>query len=145
MSNMNLLGEHILGIANQKKGRISNLQLQKVLYFIIGDYIAVHGIDDFIEDTYDERMEAWKYGPVLKSEYDKNRIYGSMKIRKPGEIQEELNTFNIFINQRIMQNIGDLIDESHEHDKWKNNKEDILKKEKKIYYDLEDFENEFSA
>ncbi|HDH4577414.1 TPA: hypothetical protein PI184_002771, partial [Staphylococcus aureus] len=82
---MSSLASHTINVANNSRGRITNLELQKVLYFIIGDYISNHGIDEFIRNVYDERMEAWQYGPVLRSEYFKNSIYGSTKIRRNPE------------------------------------------------------------
>lgn len=87
-------------------------------------------------------MEAWKYGPVLRGEYNRNSIYGSMKIRREGRANKNFEIFNEFIGKRIHQDIGDLVDESHEHSKWKNNEDNILKRNKTIYYTLEDFVNE---
>lgn len=145
MNNMSKLAEHIIAIANQEVDRITNLQLQKVIYFVIGDYIAANGLDSFIRDLYDEKMEAWQYGPVLRSEYFKNSIYGSMKIRRDVEMFEEMHAFDDFINNRIRESLGSLIDESHEHSKWKNNKSCIILNTKPIYYELEDFEYEFAS
>lgn len=142
---MSSLASHTINVANNSRGRITNLELQKVLYFIIGDYISNHGIDEFIKSVYDEKMEAWQYGPVLRSEYFKNSIYGSTKIRRKAEYNDEYNVFDKYINQRINENLGDLIDDSHKHRKWRENKEDILNQHKRIFYDLEDFEYEFSA
>jgi len=143
--NMSKLATHKINVANKENGRISNLQLQKVLYFIIGDYISEHGINEFIQDIYDEEMEAWQYGPVLRDEYFKNNIYGSSKIRRDVEYFEEFKVFDKYIKERINTPLGDLIDESHKHKVWLENQEEIVNKNGTIYYKLKDFENEFSA
>ncbi|WP_204243427.1 Panacea domain-containing protein [Mammaliicoccus sciuri] len=143
--NMSKLATHIINLANKENGRITNLQLQKVLYFVIGDYIKEHGINKFIENVYDEKMEAWQYGPVLRNEYFKNSIYGSSKIRREVQNYKEFEVFDEYIKNRIDCSLGELIDESHEHKRWADNQEMIIKQNKTIYYNLEDFENEFRA
>lgn len=66
MSNISLLSDHVIAYANQNDNKISNLQLQKVLYFIIGDYISEYGIDSRIKEIYDDKMEAWKHGSMAR-------------------------------------------------------------------------------
>lgn len=143
--NMSKLATHIISVANKENGRITNLQLQKVLYFVIGDYIKEHGIDEYIENVYDKKMEAWQYGPVLRDEYFKNNIYGSSKIRREVQCYKEFEVFDEYIKNRIDCSLGELIDESHKHQLWAQNQEAIINQNKIIYYKLEDFENEFRA
>lgn len=141
---MKQLSDQIISIGKKENKGVSNLQLQKVLYFVIGDYIKENGIDSFIENVYDEKMEAWQYGPVLRTQYFDNKIFGSMNIKREVEYNENLTVFDEFIKKRIHENLGDLIDESHTHPKWKEN-EDIIMNQGKVFYELEDFRDVFQS
>ena len=41
---------------------VSNLKLQKLLYYVQGFHLAVFG-----EPLFEEEIEAWMYGPVVPS------------------------------------------------------------------------------
>lgn len=56
---------------------ISNLQLQKVLYFCQKEYYKNTGQVLFNED-----FEAWQYGPVIPSVYRMFSLFGGMKINR---------------------------------------------------------------
>lgn len=43
---------------------ISNLQLQKILYYMQGLYLA-----NFREPLFEDKIEAWKFGPVVPNIY----------------------------------------------------------------------------
>ena len=51
---------------------ISNLKLQKLMYYAQGFYLALHG-----EPLFAESIEAWKHGPVIPGLYHKYKEYGS--------------------------------------------------------------------
>ena len=50
---------------------ISNLKMQKLLYYAQGHFLATYK-----KPLFDDKIEAWKYGPVVKEVYDKFKIYG---------------------------------------------------------------------
>lgn len=50
---------------------ISNMKLQKLLYYMQGFHIALFGVPLFKED-----IEAWMYGPVIPSVYHKYEEFG---------------------------------------------------------------------
>ena len=60
---------------------ISNLKLQKLVYYAQGFALALHG-----RPLFPERIEAWTYGPVVPELYHEYRGYGSDPIPQPGEI-----------------------------------------------------------
>lgn len=55
---------------------ISNLQLQKILYYIQRDHLKKHNTPAFEDD-----IEAWKFGPVVPEVYYAFCYYGAMPIR----------------------------------------------------------------
>lgn len=62
--------------ANTQAGElISNLKLQKLLYYTQGFHLAYFGTPLF-----EEEIEAWMYGPVVPCIYEKYKGYGSSGI-----------------------------------------------------------------
>jgi uncharacterized phage-associated protein len=55
---------------------ISNMKLQKLLYYMQGFHIAV-----FEEKLFEEDIEAWQYGPVVPVVYEKYNPNGSNGIQ----------------------------------------------------------------
>lgn len=55
---------------------ISNMKLQKLLYYMQGFHLAYFGTPLF-----DEEMEAWQYGPVVPSAYEHFSVYKSQGIK----------------------------------------------------------------
>lgn len=56
---------------SNRAGAISNLKLQKVLYFIQAEFLVVQNTPCFAE-----QIEAWDFGPVVPMVYYRYRIYG---------------------------------------------------------------------
>lgn len=55
---------------------ISNLTLQKFMYFVHLDFLKKTG-KKLITD---EEFEAWQWGPTIKRVYDKFRMFGSNEL-----------------------------------------------------------------
>ncbi len=91
--------EKVLKYANWfiKKGieansPIDQMKVQKLLYFAYGWYLKLTG-----KKLFEQRFEAWMYGPVVNELYHYLKIYGSSKIDTPlpssQAIEEELEDF----------------------------------------------------
>ena len=100
---------HCIDIGNP----ITNLKLQKILYFLDMTYLVNVG-----ERLIDENFEAWQYGPVVKEVYDKYSSYAASPIELKQEFKEELpdgyekkiaNKIETLANTRAW----DLVDISH--------------------------------
>ncbi|MBI3445489.1 MAG: SocA family protein [Magnetospirillum sp.] len=66
------IADYILSKINTEAGdSITNLKLQKVLYYTQGWALAVLG-----KPLFDEEIEAWKYGPVVPSIYHAFKMFG---------------------------------------------------------------------
>lgn len=71
----------ILLLSEPEKGDIiSNLKLQKLLYYVQGFHLAVFG-----KPLFDESIEAWQYGPVCPAVYHHYKDNGSRAIDIPEE------------------------------------------------------------
>jgi len=88
------ISEYILSLSNPDEGDIiSNLKLQKLLYYAQGLYLALNDKPLFSEDIY-----AWKLGPVVKEVYHKYKGYEANYIPPPedidfGSYEEEIKDF----------------------------------------------------
>lgn len=114
MVNAMLLAEYILYTCMKQGEPISNLQLQKILYFIQGKYLAQKGVALFEDD-----FEAWQYGPVIRSVYSKYCGYGASSIVMVNQPQEKLDKdISDFINPIIQKlrkwDVWSLVQETHE-------------------------------
>ena len=84
---MNMLNfaKHILSVAYENKLSVSNLGLQKVMYFTMREH---KDNQDLLNQMYDESFYVWRYGPVVPKIYRKFRIYGASSIIKKGETKQ---------------------------------------------------------
>ena len=69
--------------AEAEDADLSNLKLQKLLYYAQGHHLARTG-----EPLFHETIEAWSHGPVVPQVYRAFKEFGSSDIRLP-----ELDTF----------------------------------------------------
>lgn len=69
------IAKYILGTCIEDQKPISNLQLQKILFFCQKDYMQKTGEYLFFDD-----FEAWQYGPVIPSVYRQYSLWGGTKI-----------------------------------------------------------------
>lgn len=65
----------LLEIAAEGGGRLTPMQLQKLVYIAHGWHLAVYG-----RPLTSSRIEAWQYGPVIPSLYRDTRGYGAQPV-----------------------------------------------------------------
>ncbi len=63
---------------------ISNLKLQKLLYYVQGFHLAIHN-----KKIFGEEIEAWQYGPVVPVIYQEFKANGNLGI-EPGDDRVQL-------------------------------------------------------
>lgn len=64
---------------------ISNMKLQKLCYYAQGFCLAILG-----DPLFRDEIEAWKYGPVIPSLYNKYSSYGASSLPIPARTMEEI-------------------------------------------------------
>lgn len=69
------VAEHLLMLAHQHGSFVSNLKLQKLLYYAQGWHLALHGRPLFADP-----LEAWIHGPVVPSVYRRFNGWGYRNI-----------------------------------------------------------------
>lgn len=97
--------------------RLTNLKLQKLLYYQQGFHLAAFGTPLFSED-----VEAWMYGPVVPAVYDTFSGYGSSALPEvENEIllqeEEEVLFDEVYDAYREFSAIG-LMNRTHTEKPW---------------------------
>lgn len=109
------LADSIVKYCKAEKLLISNLQLQKILYFIELNSLKNH--DSLVFD--DDLFEAWKFGPVLRNvrnEYKRDQMFASVN-ETLNEKEKEL-VLSVF-ERYDSYDAWDLSSLSHEEFSWK--------------------------
>lgn len=130
---------HILAVAYENNLSVSNLQLQKVMYFAMRDRK-----DDYrlLVKIYDEPFYVWRYGPTVPKIYRRFRVYGASSIIEKGEKCSEYSIFDDSIIYLLNEKLFSLIPESCEHTHWLLNNDKIIKGTSDVKYSLEDVLND---
>ncbi len=114
------VANYFLTLVNEDVGdSISNLKLQKLVYYAQGFSLALRG-----EVLFDEPIEAWTHGPAIQELYHKYKEYGANAISKPEGVDFTKYDGNVksLLNQ-IYEEYGQfsawkLREMSHEEDPW---------------------------
>ena len=77
MYNVLDIARYVINYSNEKDYGISNLKLQKILYFIQAYFLMV---SKDRQPCFKEDIEAWDFGPVVQEVYQEFKQYGSGSI-----------------------------------------------------------------
>ncbi len=127
------IANSLLRLADDQDDPMTNMKLQKMLYYEQGYHLVYFGTPLF-----DEEIEAWLYGPVVPCVYNKYKKHGHRQIDYDKRIPEVdfqddkeyamyIKVYNVF---SIYSAIG-LMNMTHEEDPWKNAdvcKNEVIKK-----------------
>lgn len=105
------LSKYIITKCARDNKPISNLQLQKILYFIQKEYLQKR---DTI--AFNDPIEAWQFGPVVPRAYYRFCGYGGMPIQTEYASaikQEDSNTIDQIVNEKRVLNPWELVGETH--------------------------------
>lgn len=69
------IAKYVIKYASESGKPVTNLYLQKILYYLQLEYLLCKGYALYRED-----IIAWKYGPVVESVYDEFASFGSCTI-----------------------------------------------------------------
>lgn len=73
---------YFLALVNADAGdSLSNLKLQKLVYYAQGFHLALFDVPLFAE-----RIEAWQYGPVVPEMYHEFKKFGAGPVQMEGEL-----------------------------------------------------------
>lgn len=76
------VADYFLAQQDEESGdTISNLKLQKLVYYAQGFHLAIHG-----KPLFGEQIQAWTHGPVVPDLYHRFKGYGPGAIPQQGEL-----------------------------------------------------------
>lgn len=138
------LAPFVINWCNKNGFSITNLKLQKLLYFLQGEYSFLSG-DKLIEDDF----YAWQLGPVVPSVYYSYALYSSLPLPDQEmkiEIEEKCkNNISNILDKYARKTTWDLVDLSHSQTPWKFNYEIFGDKSLIPYQSIEDYYKELNA
>lgn len=121
------VARYIIDFCNKQGKGISNLKLQKILYFVQAQFLVSNPNH---VPCFSESIEAWDFGPVVPSVYHHYKVYGSAII--PSDKNDPLLPLYQRISESDKKLINDMIDQTagysastlvqvtHNQDPWKN-------------------------
>lgn len=119
MYNVLLVAQYIIKYCNEHNIPVSNLKLQKLLYFVQAEFLVSKGMPCFPDD-----FEAWDFGPVSPSVYRKYKIYGSSNIPYTGNTlfgtiaPKDQEVINSIISSCANFSASQLVEITHRQTPW---------------------------
>lgn len=115
-----VVAELVINYCNENQIVISNLKLQKMLYFIQADFLV-----NTRTPCFDEEIEAWNFGPVVPEVYIEYKSYGSSNI--PHQNDRYAGIISVSDQRRIMTMVDKckmystsaLVEITHRQDPWR--------------------------
>lgn len=116
------LSRNIVEYAAIKECRVTNLKLQKTLYYVQGYFAARYN-----EPLFEDRIVNWAYGPVVPTAYFQFCSYGASpievtKVEKvfDGLTNEQTRFVCKVIEKCLAYPARELVKKTHEETPWKN-------------------------
>ena len=117
----------IISYCNNNNIRISNLKLQKILYYIQG-----YAIKETHEPAFDAEIHNWQYGPVVEEVYfEYNQFRGEDIVLKDYDRRDGFFKRKNAINDIVLKVLNncknksafELVEMTHKEDPWKNTRQ----------------------
>lgn len=132
--------DYIVFRFNEMNSPITNLKLQKILYYVQGYFFKKFGKEAFPEEIYN-----WQYGPVVPVAYYEYNKYGAAAITQSKSIDlplqdAEKRLVDSVIAECLKKTASQLVGMTHNENPWKNSDsgELISKKDIKVFFLLHD-------
>jgi uncharacterized phage-associated protein len=115
------IAKYFVSLVDEEAGdSISNLKIQKLLYYAQGFHLAVYDTPLF-----NEAIKAWVHGPVVPQVYHQYKDFGAGPIlvekvnldEYPAKVRELLDEVNNVYGQFTASKLRDM---THEEPPWKN-------------------------
>ena len=113
------LANYILTRAKNQGQSVTNLKLQKILYYVQGFFLA-----KFDRPLFPDEIQAWKFGPVVPSVYYEFSIFGpdELTISYDETIDncesDEIQLIDSVIDEKLQHTSGDLVRATHSEEPW---------------------------
>lgn len=111
------VAEYIVSKCSRERHQISNLQLQKILY-----YTQRHFLQNKRRALFSDDIEAWRYGPVVSDVYYRFSGFGVMTIyysqlNTPPIVSGDLRAIDNIVEEKRTLNPWSMVDDTHKSGK----------------------------
>lgn len=120
--------ENIIAYANMRGYKITNLKLQKTLYYLQGYHAK-----DFSTPLFDESIKHWPYGPVVPTAYYEYCPFGASAIKRNTREphwdefnSDEAKSFVEVVERCLSMRASKLVELSHKESPWEETAADEL-------------------
>ena len=134
---MEELANHIIAVSQENNLSVSNLELQKILYFTLRNSRNILD-EEVFKETYDEPFLAWLYGPVAQRQNRRFRSFGCSPIIGIFNKVPKYEHLNQIILRFLKVDLFKMVDASHTHKFWKENSDEIKSGRRDIEYPLDE-------
>lgn len=114
------VARYIIERCHSQNRSISNLKLQKILYFVQAEFLVSRGQPCFVE-----QIEAWDFGPVVPEVYQQYKIFGSSNIPVFGRLvnpvvirNDDQELINEIVDECARYSASALVDITHHQSPW---------------------------
>lgn len=115
------IANYVVYYSNKNRYSISNLRLQKLLYFIQAYYLYSFG-----KACFKDEIEAWAFGPVVPNVYHKYKKYGAGSIPYSFDNVKEISNINnadkevinMVVTKLSRYGVYDLVQTTHQQGPW---------------------------
>lgn len=108
------LSKYIVTKCVNDRNPISNLQLQKILYYIQKDFLTMGKL------AFADEIEAWQFGPVVPSVYYRFCVFGAMPITSTYDDiiidKDNIDIVDQIVEKKRVLNPWDMVEETHKKD-----------------------------
>lgn len=154
------VADYVIWYANKIGKRITNLQLQKIMYYLQAYYLVEVGTELF-----QEPVEKWKLGPVVDNVYQEYKGYGAknidivpdkvefdfesglkiipFKIVNSPIIKNNQNNLNLTIKSLLKFDGFELVKKTHKQPMWHRDKQKIDSGIRHIKYNNQEIKDFF--
>ena len=121
MYNVLDIAKYIIFYCRRRGYLITNLKLQKLLYFIQAEFLVSIGAPCF-----NEEIEAWDFGPVVPEVYHEYKSFGNSNIILPEDDElpfirkTDRNRIKGMVDEGAQYSASDLVRITHNQAPWKN-------------------------
>lgn len=103
----NQIADYFISLSNESQDLITNLKLQKLMYYAQAWHLAITG-----NRLFDNNFEAWVHGPVLVSLYDDYKSFRWNPIKRSDLCEGSFEKIKQNINDtEVLDILDDVVDE----------------------------------
>lgn len=115
------VARYIIERCNSHNRAISNLKLQKILYFVQAEFLVTKD-----EPCFNEEIQAWDFGPVVPTVYHRYKAYGAgnipvvkSTIKKTPISASDQSLIDGIVDECSKYSASTLVDITHRQTPWK--------------------------